>query len=179
MDEAKAKIKAHKGHITREIKALTNATVFCARNPSADARGEVEELLKRVKRQAQIIREYYEELCDIDQANIEAYSKKLSELQDQYATVSQEALEAMNDGSLAAPARATAQPIVQGVQLKVQSALKLDKLTRDNTPAELTSWARRFRAFYSMSQCIVYKFRDSVSLSTVLHTLHIVSFCTK
>ena len=36
--------------------------------------------------------------------------------------------------------------------MKVQTALKPDKLSRDNTPAELISWIRKFRSFYSMSK---------------------------
>ena len=100
VEEMKAKIKAHKGHLTREINSLDNATVFCARNPSADARGEVEELLKRVKSQTNIIREFYDGLCDVDAANFDAYSKKLTKVQDRYEAVSQEALEAMDKVNL-------------------------------------------------------------------------------
>ena len=153
-------ITAHKGHLTRGERSLNNAATFCAANPSAESKREVEEALQEVKDRARQINRLYEELGQVDHAELNTYLAKMAEIDDRCAAATQNALTAMRAVNFIAASQATAVPAAAGVQLKVQSALKPDKLTRENTPAELSSWARRFRSFYSMSHLDMAEIRD-------------------
>lgn len=159
VEQVQAKIAAHKGHLTRFEKALKNAAQFCRANPSAAARKEAEILLDKCFQQKERALEFYMVLCEDDPENYDDYGQRMDNLESRYATIAQDAMKMVNGAGVTAAAVAAPGPVAQGQQgqqqagggLKVQMALKPEKLSRDNSPAELTSWARKFRAFYSMS----------------------------
>ena len=157
LTSTKARVAAHKGHLSRDIAAVKRAVVFLDNNPSAAARKQVNDIFDKISTRKDNIASLYEDLIELEPAKTNDYNVKLDEVEAAFDTAMTLALAAMHkfDTTTAHAQQGAPQGqgrTNQGAEMKVQTALKPDKLSRDNTPAELISWIRKFRAFYSMSK---------------------------
>jgi hypothetical protein len=127
---------------------------FLRTSPSATSRAEVEKAFSKLEIHRENIMDCYSKLMQEDPDNLDVYGQKMDEADASYLDAAEIITKALHGASVAAAPPVTAPPVVQSGgqhQYKVQLALKPEKLTRDSTPAELRSWIRKFRAFYSMS----------------------------
>ena len=161
IEALKKTIGAHKGHFSRLEKALGAACQFAEAFPSDNAGREVLEYLNKAKNRKHKILEGYTKMIeefDLPKDKILDIEKKMEAAELAFVDVSQQGMKALDACNRAAVA-AHAPPMGGGAagggggdNVKIQSALKPDKLTRENSPVELRSWIRKFRAFYSMSK---------------------------
>ena len=158
LEDLTRSITAHKGHLTRNCNALARATQFLVDHPTQFSKSEVESEIAKLRDRRNKLVNLYEEAQRMDEPDqATAYETRLNELETTYNAAIGPALVALTAANNLAAAAPLQAPPAQGAgnvqpTFKVQTALQPEKLTRDNTPAELSSWAAKFRAFYSVSK---------------------------
>ena len=152
-------ITAHKGHFTRHVQTLAKAVSFLDKSPSEFAKSEVQDELAKIKHRKQVLDDLYEHAQSLDEPDKQkSYENKLAELATLYDNAVDPAFVAIHQAAQIAARGPMHAPPVAGAQgggdqtFKVQTALQPQKLMRDSTPSELSSWVDKFRAFYSVSK---------------------------
>ena len=150
-----ASLKAQKGHFTCARKELKAIADYVLAEPSSKAVAQLEKALDTFQAQAAKVENLYRTLLDEDPDvdNHDQYVARLDELSDTKQEGLEFTLHAITEASRTAaphPAAAPAQPQVN-FRPKVVDALRPNKLTMDNTPAELRNWLSKFKAYYTTS----------------------------
>ena len=155
------RVAAHKGHLTRQKTTLTRAVTFLNNNPSPNALREVEDTLNKFRDRWQKVLDLFEQAGELDN-NDATYVVQATavdtESQDAVGAAMaaihtyHEDLNAQVQGAAAGGGGANNNAGQNNDLWKVQTSLQPNKLTRDNTPAELRSWVRKFTSFHSMSK---------------------------
>ena len=86
LTSTKARVAAHKGHLSRDIAAVKRAVVFLDGNPSAAARKQVNDIFDKITARKENIANLYEDLIELEPAKMNEYNAKLDELEAAFDT---------------------------------------------------------------------------------------------
>ena len=146
-------IRAHKGHFTRAIASAAQVIAFADANSGEQSARELSKVLDQLRQHYDKISALYLELADEFPELEPDCSAKMDELASRYLDCTGRLLAALKSGQAVPGPTTRAPPPSHGAAgtYRVQTALQPDKLSREATPAEMRSWARRFKSFYSTS----------------------------
>ena len=150
-----ASLNSLRGRITN-VKKLVQNDISMA-NSLADPSQAVLERLKKDDATIVELSKVYEQTAtlaaDEDEAYVETVTKNLADDRITLENLQKEVLAAMikMEGSTVATGPAPGGAATASVKVKVDSALKPHKLTKEMTPVEFKNWAKLFKAWYEAS----------------------------
>ena len=156
----KLRIRAQKGHMTRNVKAAERLCQFVRGKPSSIASGQLIKSHENLQESMDKIVGSYTELMGYSPEDVETIEGKLAELESIFTETSEKLMAAANEIDVPPQPNLETPPTGQSQQMKpqVNGALKPSVLNDDYTPVEMRAWVSQFKAFYStsnMAQCTV------------------------